>query len=149
MIFNLFLVLHVVVAFFLIIVILLQGGRGGLGEALGGSGGSSLFGGSGNVVMTKVTAVGAAVFMVTCLLLAKLSTERGRSVIEQVPITLPDIFPGLTGSPAATPEATVTDATTSTEAAATFDEGEESVLSPFEDPVTPPEELSEPISPLE
>lgn len=91
MVFGLILILHVLVAFFLVGVVLVQGGRGGLGEALGGSGGSSLFGGGANTVMTKVTAIGAAVFMVTCLLLAKLSTQRGRSVIEQLPVTLPDL----------------------------------------------------------
>lgn len=93
MTFGLFLTLHVVVSLFLVAVILLQGGRGGLGEALGGSGGSSLFGGGGNIVMTRITAIGAGMFMVTCLLLAKLSTQRGRSVIERVPAMLPDLLP--------------------------------------------------------
>ncbi len=95
MVYGFFLTVHILVAFFLVGIILVQGGRGGLGEALGGSGGSSLFGGGGNVVMTKVTAVSAATFMVTCLLLAKLSTERGRSVIERVPVTFPDLIPAL------------------------------------------------------
>jgi len=91
-VFGVLLVLHIIVAFFLIGVILIQGGRGGLGEALGGGAAQSLFGGGVNTVMTKVTAAGAAIFMVTCLLLARLSTERGRSVIDrQVPITLPDV----------------------------------------------------------
>ena len=93
MVFGLLLVLHVLVAFFLIGVVLLQGGRGGLGDALGGSGGSSLFGGGGNTVMTKVTGLGAAIFVVTCLLLAKLSTDRGRSVIERMPAALPEAVP--------------------------------------------------------
>jgi len=93
--FSVLLVLHVIVAFFLIGVILIQGGRGGLGEALGGAAAQSLFGGGVNTVMTKITAAGAATFMVTCLLLARLSTERGRSVIDrQIPISLP----GVTGA---------------------------------------------------
>ena len=87
MIYGLVLVVHILIAFFLIGVILLQGGRGGLGEALGGAGAQSLFGGGANIVMTKVTAVAAAMFMVTCLSLAALSTARGRSVIEQLPMT--------------------------------------------------------------
>ena len=82
--YALILILHVVVCFLLITVILVQGGRGGMAEALGGSGSQSLFGGGANVVMTKVTAVGAAIFMVTCVSLALLSTHRGRSVIEQM-----------------------------------------------------------------
>lgn len=85
MIYSLVLVIHVLVALFLVAVILLQGGRGGLGEALGGAATQSLFGGSANTVMTKVTAIGAALFMVTSLSLAMLSTARGRSVIDQLP----------------------------------------------------------------
>ena len=88
MLYVLVLVVHVLVAFFLIGVILLQGGRGGLGEALGGAGAQSLFGGGANVVMTKLTAVVGAVFMVTCLSLAALSTAKGRSVIEQLPASV-------------------------------------------------------------
>ena len=77
------LILHVVVCLLLIAVILVQGGRGGMAETLGGSGSQSLFGGGANVVMSKVTATGAAVFMLTCVSLALLSTHRGRSVIER------------------------------------------------------------------
>ncbi|HEX9780364.1 MAG TPA: preprotein translocase subunit SecG [bacterium] len=87
------LAVHVLVCVLLIVIILVQGGRGGLGEALGGSGSQSLFGGGTNVVIAKVTAVGGAVFMATCLTLALLSAARGRSVIERVPATLPDVFP--------------------------------------------------------
>ena len=87
MIYGLVLIVHILVAFFLVGVILLQGGRGGLGEALGGAGAQSLFGGGANIVMAKVTSVVAAMFMVTCLSLAALSTARGRSVIEQLPMT--------------------------------------------------------------
>ncbi len=87
MIYGLVLVVHVLIAFFLIAVILLQGGRGGLGEALGGAAAQSLFGGGANTVMTKITAVGAGMFMVTCLSLAALSTQRGQSVIDRLPAT--------------------------------------------------------------
>ena len=93
MMFGLVLTLHILASIFLIIVVLLQGGRGGLGEALGGAGMQSLFGGSGNVVMAKITTVAATVFALTCLSLAALSTAHGRSVIErQSPATLPDVF---------------------------------------------------------
>jgi len=88
MLYGFVLVIHALVAFFLIGVILLQGGRGGLGEALGGSGAQSLFGGGANLVMTKITAVASGLFMVTCLSLAALSTARGRSVIEQLPASV-------------------------------------------------------------
>ena len=86
MMYALILVVHVIVALFLIAVVLLQGGRGGLGEALGGAAAQSLFGGGANTVMTRITAVAATLFMVTCLSLAMLSTARGRSVIDRLPI---------------------------------------------------------------
>ena len=102
MIYGLVLVIHVLVALFLIAVILLQGGRGGMGEALGGAAAQSLFGGGANTVMTRVTAICAGLFMVTCLSLAMLSTARGRSVIEQLPVTanqLPLSFPPASSAP--------------------------------------------------
>ena len=88
MVYGLVLVVHILVSFFLIIVILLQGGRGGLGEALGGAATQSLFGGGANIVMTKITAVVGALFMVTCLSLAALSTAKGRSVIDRLPASI-------------------------------------------------------------
>ena len=88
MLYALVLVVHVLVSFFLVGVILLQGGRGGLGEALGGSGTQSLFGGGANLVMTKLTAVVGTLFMVTCLSLAALSTAQGRSVIDRLPASV-------------------------------------------------------------
>jgi preprotein translocase subunit SecG len=101
MVYGLVLTLHVVVCLLLIIVILVQGGRGGMAEALGGSGSQSLFGGGANIVMTKVTAVGAGLFMTTCLVLALLSAARGRSVIERLPP--PAAASGLPLPPAAAP----------------------------------------------
>lgn len=95
--YGLVLVVHVLVALFLIGVILLQGGRGGLGEAMGGAAAQSLFGGGVNTVMTRVTAVCAALFMATCLSLAMLSTASGRSVIDRLPSStkgLPFTLPG-------------------------------------------------------
>jgi preprotein translocase subunit SecG len=100
MMYGLVIVVHILVAIFLIAVILLQGGRGGLGEALGGAAAQSLFGGGANTVMTKITAVGAALFMVTCLSLAMLSTARGRSVVDQIPMSLDELPATLPQPPA-------------------------------------------------
>ncbi len=99
MLFVLVIVLHVLLSFFLIAVILLQGGRGGLGEALGGAAAQSLFGGGVNTVMTRITAVSATLFIVTCLSLAALSTAQGRSVMEKIPAMLPEAIPPLTAPP--------------------------------------------------
>ena len=102
MIYGLVLVVHILIAFFLIGVILLQGGRGGLGEALGGAAAQSLFGGGANTVMTKITAVCAGMFMVTCLSLAALSSQRGQSVIDRLPAT-EDAIPSALPKPADAP----------------------------------------------
>ena len=108
MMYGLILVVHVIVALFLIAVVLLQGGRGGLGEALGGAAAQSLFGGGANTVMTRITAVAATLFMVTCLSLAMLSTARGRSVIDRLPVEpggapLTSPIPGFPAPPAPEP----------------------------------------------
>ena len=99
MVYGLVLIVHVLVAFFLIAVILLQGGRGGLGEALGGAAAQSLFGGGANTVMTRITAISAGMFIVTCLSLAALSTVQGRSVVDQLPMTLPEALPPASTKP--------------------------------------------------
>ena len=103
MLYVLVLLVHVLVSLFLIGVILLQGGRGGLSETLGGGAAQSLFGGRTATVLTRLTTGCAAVFMVTCLSLAYLSTIRGRSVIEQIPAVAPGALPLPPGLPAAPP----------------------------------------------
>ena len=97
MIYGLVLVVHVLVSLVLIAVILLQGGRGGLSDALGGAAAQSLFGGGATTVLTRITTFCAAMFVVTCLSLAYLSTVRGRSVIEQVPLINPGQLPAIPG----------------------------------------------------
>ena len=110
MAYVLVLILHVIVSFLLIGVILVQGGRGGMTETLGGAAAQSLFGGGANIVMSRVTAVGAILFMVTCVSLAMLSTQKGRSVIDRLPISLPTtskgvpVLPGVEAPPASTDE---------------------------------------------
>ena len=99
MIFGLILIIHILVCLALIGVILLQSGRGGLSEALGGAAAQSLFGGGARTVLTRITAICASVFVATCLSLAYLSTVRGRSVIEQVPILTPETLPEALGVP--------------------------------------------------
>ena len=67
-------VIHVVACVFLILVVLLQQGKGGGLSAMGG-GGAQVFGGSGaGNFMTRLTASCAAVFMMTSLSLAYLSS---------------------------------------------------------------------------
>lgn len=94
--------IHILASLVLIGIILIQGGRGGLSDALGGSAAQSFFGGGAATALTRITAVCAAIFGLTCLSLVYLSTVRGRSVIEQVPLSLPEALPIAT--PASPPE---------------------------------------------
>jgi preprotein translocase subunit SecG len=74
-------IIHVVACLFLILVVLLQQGRGGGLSAMGG-GGAQVFGGRGaGNFMTRLTAICAAVFMLTSLSLAYLSS-RGDDKLE-------------------------------------------------------------------
>ena len=93
MVYGLVLAIHLFVCVVLIGVILVQGGRGGLSETLAGTAAQSLFGGGAATVLTKITAYCAGVFVVTCLSLAVLSTARGKSVIERMPMVTPDSLP--------------------------------------------------------
>ena len=84
MLYGLVLVVHVFVSLVLIAVILLQAGRGGgLSDSFGGTA-QSVFGTRGAVYLTRMTTVCAIVFMSTSLLLAILSVQRGRSLMEHM-----------------------------------------------------------------
>ena len=75
---------HVLASLFLIFVVLLQSGQSGdIAAAFGGGGAQSAFGprASGNV-LTKATAVAAALFMLTSLMLVVLSSRRESSVLD-------------------------------------------------------------------
>ena len=113
--YTLILIVHVIVSLVLILVILLQSGRGGMAEAMGGAAAQSLFGGGVSNVLTRATAGCAIVFTVTCLSLAYLSTVRGRSLLEQIPMASPGQLPaGLTPT---APHSAATPATTPVEPA--------------------------------
>lgn len=74
-------ILHVFVCLFLILVVLLQQGRGGgMGGALGGAT-AQVFGGRGaGNFMTRLTAICAAVFMITSMSLAYLASAGDREL---------------------------------------------------------------------
>ena len=75
------LTIHVFVCFFLILVILLQAGKGGgMTETLGGNLTQSILGTRSTAFMTKLTAVCASLFLITCLSLTYLSTQKRASI---------------------------------------------------------------------
>ena len=76
-----FLVVHVFVCFFLVAVILLQAGKGGgMTETLGGNITQSILGTRSTAFMTKLTAVCASLFLITCLALTYVSNQRRSSI---------------------------------------------------------------------
>lgn len=80
-------IIHILVCIALVIVVLLQTGKGAEIGATFGGGSNTLFGsrGAGNF-MTKATAVAGAVFMLTSLALAMMSSDlSGGSVVGDVP----------------------------------------------------------------
>lgn len=73
---------HVVVCTFLILVVLLQQGRGGGLGALGGATAQVFGGGGGTNFMTRLTAICAAIFMLTSIGLAYVSSAGDRALRE-------------------------------------------------------------------
>jgi preprotein translocase subunit SecG len=105
------LVVHIFVAIALVLIILAQRSEGG-GLGLGGSGGSGSFmsvRGTANL-LTRTTAVLAAIFMLTSLGLAMLAGNHGQgsSIIDQIPTGAPPMESGKPApqvpTPATTPE---------------------------------------------
>jgi preprotein translocase subunit SecG len=86
--------LHALVSILLIVAILMQSGRGGgLTESFASA--ESMFGAQTNEFMIKTTTVLATVFFVTCIGLAILSSQSGRSLMSnkvapETPVALPE-----------------------------------------------------------
>jgi len=71
---------HAIITLLLIVVILMQSGRGGgLTESFASA--ESMFGAQTNEFMIKATTVVATVFFLTCIGLAVLSSQRGKSLM--------------------------------------------------------------------
>src|SRR5437773_2114231 len=75
-------VVHIFVCIFLMLVVLLQQGKGGgVGAALGGGATQQVFGGRGaGNILTRATAVCAAIFMLTSVSLAYMSSSGDREI---------------------------------------------------------------------
>ncbi len=75
-------VVHIVACIFLVLVVLIQPGKsGGLGAALGGAQAQQVFGGRGaGNVLTRATWITAAIFFLTSVSLAYLSSTGDESL---------------------------------------------------------------------
>ncbi len=79
--FFLVIAVHVTICLLLILIVLVQQGRGG-GLIDSFSSAESIFGTKTNTFLVKSTSVLATVFFLTCLSLAFLSLQKGKSLIE-------------------------------------------------------------------
>jgi preprotein translocase subunit SecG len=103
-------IIHVIVCFFLVVVVLLQSGKAAdLAGAFGGMGSQTAFGPRGSAtVLSKATTIAAAVFMITSLSLAILTTRHAASsgsVLERqkAPLKSAPAQPGKAPVPTAVP----------------------------------------------
>ncbi len=74
---------HIIVSLILVVVILLQSGSaGGMGAAFGGGSSQTLFGSSGSTsFFTRLTAIFAALFVITSLSLTIISAHRAKETV--------------------------------------------------------------------
>ena len=80
--YGLVIAIHVTASLVLIAVILLQAGRGGgLSETFGSSSTQTILGTKTSVFLKRATAVSAIVYILTCLTLAVMTGNRGRSLV--------------------------------------------------------------------
>ncbi|MEQ1946405.1 MAG: preprotein translocase subunit SecG [Bryobacteraceae bacterium] len=105
-------IIHVIVCLFLGIVVLLQSGKAAdLAGAFGGMGSQTVFGPRGSAtLLSRLTAVAAALFMVTSLSLSIISTRNGKGspaiFNKSVPVQQQSATPAAaTPQPAAAPAA--------------------------------------------
>jgi len=91
---EILLVVHLILALAIVVVVLLQrseGGALGIGGGGGGGGGGFMTGRSAGNLLTRSTAILAACFMATSLLLTILAADRTRpsSILDQAPAQAP------------------------------------------------------------
>ncbi len=105
MLYGIVIAIHVVVSLVLIAVILLQAGRGGgLSETFGGSSTQTIFGTKTSVFLARATAASAIIYILTCLLLAVMTSHRGRSLVARERAGLPITQGQKQGAPQPLPE---------------------------------------------
>lgn len=86
--------LHAIISILLVVIILMQSGRGG-GLTEGFASAESMFGAQTNQLLIKTTTVMATIFFITCLGLAVLSSQTGKSLMSGnvAPETQQAVFP--------------------------------------------------------
>jgi preprotein translocase subunit SecG len=86
--FAIIILIHIIACIGLIFFILIQSGKGG-GLIDSFSSAESIFGTKTNTFLTKITTALAITFFITCLLLAFLSVQQNKSIVERQAKRLP------------------------------------------------------------
>ncbi|MCX7324925.1 MAG: preprotein translocase subunit SecG [Hyphomicrobiales bacterium] len=100
---SVLIVIHLIVVIALVIVVLLQRSEGGMGLGGGGGGISGFMTGRGQAnALTRTTAILAAVFFCTSLILSVLASHNRtpRSILDGATPTAPATVPGAPSAPA-------------------------------------------------
>lgn len=104
LLYGLVIFIHVIVSLVLIAVILLQAGRGGgLSETFGGSSTQTILGTKTSVFLKRATAACAIIYIFTCLILAVMTSHRGRSLVASERL-MPPVTQGRGTTPQPLPE---------------------------------------------
>ncbi len=81
--YALVIVIHIIACFILIAAILLQSGKGGgLAGLLGGGESQTIFGSRASTFLTRLTTIAAIAFLLSCVSLTVISSQRGKSLLE-------------------------------------------------------------------
>ena len=98
-------VIHTIICLLLITIILMQSGRGG-GLTEGFAAAESMFGAKTNIFLIRTTTVLAALFLITCLSLAVLSSKKDKSLMSRM-VSQQSKTPAQSALPAETPPVSV------------------------------------------
>ncbi len=84
MLHTILLALHIIISVLLVISVLMQPGRGeGLSEAFGVTSTQKFFGAQTNVVLAKITAVLAGLFLISCLTIGVVQKNAADSLMQR------------------------------------------------------------------
>ena len=91
---NILIAVEIICSLILIGIILIQRTRGGMGMAIGGGMGESLFGAQVGNVLTKTTVIFGIIFLVNTTILAFIGTKVGGGILDDLdstpaPVTQP------------------------------------------------------------
>lgn len=82
---------HIGIALILILLVAVQDSKEGVGLFSGGSQSDSVFGASSENILSKMTKWIAIIFSVTCISLTYMTSKKGKSILDEAPLTAPPV----------------------------------------------------------